>query len=78
LTSDDPAAESPALRGHESEVSAVAFSSDSRWLATGSADKTVRLWRVRVEDLIETARSVAGRELSPEERQQYHIEIANP
>src|SRR5262249_42547950 len=30
--------------GHEEEVTALAFSSDSRVLATGSRDRTVRLW----------------------------------
>jgi len=32
--------------GHDAGVRAMAFSPDGKWLATGSADKTARLWDV--------------------------------
>ena len=31
--------------GHTKEITALAFSSDGKWLASGSYDKTIRLWR---------------------------------
>ena len=34
------------LRGHRDDIAALAFSTDDRWLATGSVDGTIRLWEV--------------------------------
>ena len=34
------------LRGHEDEIMDLVASPDRRWLASGSKDRTVRLWRV--------------------------------
>lgn len=38
------------LRGHQDQVNALAYSRDGRWLATGSADQTVRVWDMRAAD----------------------------
>ena len=35
-----------ALHGHESWMDAVAISHDCRWFASGSRDKTLRLWEL--------------------------------
>jgi WD40 repeat protein/serine/threonine protein kinase len=42
------------LRGHTAEVSAVAFSSDGRHLASASHDRTVRVWDVTTGDVVRT------------------------
>ncbi len=40
------------LTGHTAGVYAVAFSPDSQSLASGSVDRTVRLWRVANGELL--------------------------
>jgi WD40 repeat protein len=40
--------------GHESTVFSVAISRDGRYLLSGSADQTVRLWNLRTRELIVT------------------------
>ena len=44
VAGDDPAPE--VLHGHSDSVIAIAFSSDGRWLVTGSRDKTAKLWNL--------------------------------
>jgi tetratricopeptide (TPR) repeat protein len=66
----DPSASARMLRGHTSAVNAVAFSPDGRWVLTGD-DTTVRIWPVRIDDLLALACRTAGRNLTWEEWQQY-------
>ncbi|MEH2282240.1 MAG: hypothetical protein V7K90_13070 [Nostoc sp.] len=39
------------LEGHKNNITSMSFSSDSKLLASGSEDKTVKLWSVENEDL---------------------------
>ena len=71
LSAKDPSANPVILRGHEGEVYAVAISPDNHWVVTGSRDKTARLWLLQVEDLIDLARTIVGRNFFADEWQLY-------
>jgi WD40 repeat protein len=48
MEGEDPAADPQVLRSHEDWVYSLAFSPQTRWLATASADGTARLWDLTV------------------------------
>jgi WD40 repeat protein len=50
LRAKDPAANPVVLRDHDSGVTAVAISADSRWVVTASDDGMVLLWDLRTKD----------------------------
>ena len=67
----NPLAAPGVLAGHGGSVQLVAFSPNGRWLVTVSTDDRIRLWTWPVDDLIDLACRMAGRNLSLEEWQQY-------
>jgi WD40 repeat protein len=46
--------ELPPLEGHEHVVGCAVYSPDGRWIASGSADNTIRLWDARAGQLLQT------------------------
>jgi WD40 repeat protein len=61
------------LRGHSRGVQSIAFTPDNNWLVSGSADGSARMWDLRLAELVERARRVAGRTLTDEERELYLV-----
>jgi WD40 repeat protein len=49
----------------------VGISPDNHWLVTGGDDRTARLWRLQVEDLIDLAHITVGRNFTLEEWKLY-------
>ena len=55
----------------------MAFSPDGRYVVTGSADGTARVWDTDYHDTIRYACSLLSRDFSKEERDQYSIADAS-
>ena len=63
------------LRGHTGDVESVIFSPDGARLATASTDGTARVYLLKIDELIELARSRLTRSFTTEECQKYlHME----
>jgi WD40 repeat protein len=60
-----------ALRGIRGRLRIVAFGADDRRLITAGAGGVAQVWHLSHADLIEMARSTAGRDLTTPERQTY-------
>ncbi len=64
------------LQGHEDRVRSAAFSPDGAEVVTASSDRTARIWRVfrTTQELIDYARNIVPRQLTPEQRKQFFLE----
>jgi WD40 repeat protein len=76
LRAKDPAASPIILRGHNetslpSSPGMTVVSPNNRWVLTSSEDFTARLWLLQVNDLVDLARTIVGRNFSTDEWQLY-------
>ena len=64
------------LEGHTDAVNSAAFSPDGTRVVTASDDQTAKIWRVfpTTQELIDYARSIMPRQLTPEQRKQFFLE----
>lgn len=68
----NPASASPiVLHGHSGMIGVAMFTHQGNRLITGGNGATVRIWDLNIDSLMKSARAVAGRELTPQERRQY-------
>ena len=67
LHAEDPSKSAATLR--DASARSVLVSADSRWLLAQESTGTMRIWHLSIEELLERARSAAGRELTPKERE---------
>ncbi len=50
------------MRGHEADLSSIAASNDGKWLATGSEDRTVRVWNLAASNPSQSSIVLRGHE----------------
>ena len=65
--------------GHNKYVFALAFSSDSNMLVSGSTDNSARVWSIRTgQDLVDLAHETLPRCLTPRQRQEFFLPSTPP
>lgn len=80
LHAADSASHPQILRTNDSGgIKYLAFSPDNRWLVTGAMGGSTRiqLWLLDSEDLVQLAKTVAGRSLTADERTQFEVPAAS-
>jgi WD40 repeat protein len=70
--------ENAVLRGHRKAVTAAVFSTDGHRIVTASDDASGQVWATfeSTQALVDFARSILPRELTPEERKAFFLDPA--